>query len=137
MKITFTLLVIILSITTNAQTILGTWKTIDDETGNTKSVVSIYENEGRIYGEITQILTKNKNAICSKCKGDKKNKPILGLKIIEGLRKNADVYEDGTITNPENGKVYKCRLKLEDENTLQVRGYVAFFYKTQYWKPVD
>ena len=137
MKITFTLLVMILSITTYAQTIFGTWKTIDDETGNAKSVVSIYESEGRIYGEITQILTKNKNAICSKCKGDKKNKPILGLKIIEGLRKNANVYEDGTITNPENGKVYKCRLKLEDENTLQVRGYVAFFYKTQYWKRVD
>lgn len=54
------------------------------------------------------------------------------------MEKDDEVYEGGTILNPENGKVYKCRLKLEDDaDTLQVRGYVAFFYKTQYWKRVS
>ena len=138
MKFVFYLLFGLLT-TTNlfSQTILDKWKTIDDETGKAKSIVNIYESEGKVYGEITEILTKNKDAVCSKCKGDKKNKPILGLNIIEGLSKNDDIYEGGTITNPENGKVYNCRLKLKDNSTLQVRGYVAFFYKTQYWKRVD
>ena len=57
--------------------------------------------------------------------------------IIDGLEKNNDLYEGGTILNPNNGKEYKCRLKLEDGNeTIQVRGYVGLFYKTQYWKRV-
>ena len=118
--------------------ILGQWKTIDDETGKEKSIVEIYENNGKIYGKIVEILTEKKKAVCSKCDGDKKDQPILDMVIIEGLEKDDDVYEGGTILNPENGKEYKCRLKIgEDKDTLQVRGYVAFFYKTQYWKRVD
>ena len=121
-----------------SQDILGKWKTIDDETGKEKSIVEIYENNGKVYGRIVEILTKNKNAVCSKCQGDQKNKPILDMVIIQGLEKDDDVYEGGTILNPENGKEYKCRLKIgEDKDTLQVRGYVAFFYKTQYWKRVQ
>ncbi len=122
----------------SAQNIFGKWKTIDDETGETKSIVEIYENNGKVYGKIVDILTDNRDAICSKCEDDKKDKPVLGMVIIDGLKKEDEVYEGGTILNPENGKVYKCRLKIEeDEDTLQVRGYVAFFYKTQYWKRVD
>ncbi|WP_299521240.1 DUF2147 domain-containing protein [Winogradskyella sp.] len=122
----------------SSQSILGKWKTIDDETGNEKSIVEIYEDDGKVYGKIVEILTENKKAVCSKCDGDKKNQPILNMVIIEGLEKDDDVYEGGTILNPENGKEYKCRLKIgEDQDTLQVRGYVAFFYKTQYWKRVN
>jgi len=120
----------------NAQSIFGKWKTIDDETGKEKSIVEIYEKDGKVYGKIIELINpKQKNPLCSKCDGSKKDKPVLGMVIIEGLEKDDDVYNDGTILNPENGKVYSCRLKLDDEkDTLQVRGYVAFFYKTQYWK---
>jgi uncharacterized protein (DUF2147 family) len=113
------------------------WKTIDDETGEAKSVVDIYKYEGKIYGIIIEILDpNNKNSLCEKCKGSKKDKPILTMIIIDGLTKNDDIYEGGTILDPENGKTYKCRLKLDEENKdlLRVRGYLAFFYKTQYWK---
>jgi uncharacterized protein (DUF2147 family) len=136
MKYMLCLLAAMLTTTTIfSQDILGKWKTIDDETGKAKSVIEIYEDNGKIYGKIVEILTEKKKAICSKCDGDKKNQPILGMVIIEGLEKNDEVYEGGTIFNPENGKEYKCRLKIEDApDTLQVRGYVAFFYKTQYWK---
>lgn len=122
----------------SAQDIFGKWKTIDDETGEAKSIVKIYESEGEVYGDIIEILRpKRKNATCDKCEGKDNGKPILGLTIIKGLTKEDEVFEGGTILNPSNGKVYKCRLKLEDNpNTLQVRGYVAFFYKTQYWKRV-
>lgn len=123
----------------NAQTVFGKWVTVDDETGKERSVVEIYENNGKVYGKIIKILNANKqNVKCESCKGDKKNQPILGMVIIEGLVKNDEVYEDGTILNPDNGKLYKCRLKLtENSNQLQVRGYVAFFYKTQYWKKLN
>ena len=101
-----------------SQSILGKWKTIDDETGKEKSIVEIYERNGKVYGKIIKLINPSKsNPTCSKCEGSKKDAPIL---------------------NPENGKEYKCRLKIgEDKDTLQVRGYVAFFYKTQYWKRVS
>lgn len=123
----------------SAQSILGRWKTIDDETGKEKSIVEIYEDNGKIYGKIIKLINpKQKNPLCDKCEGDNKDKPIIGMVIIDGLEKDDDIYDGGNITNPSNGKVYKCRLKIGDnEDTLQVRGYVAFFYKTQYWKRVS
>ncbi len=122
-----------------SQSIFGKWKTIDDETGEEKSIVHIYEKDGKVYGDIVEILNPaKKNSKCTKCSGNKKDKPILGMQIIEGLTKDEEVYEGGKIINPSNGKVYKCQLKLsEDPNKLRVRGYVAFFYKTQYWLRVE
>lgn len=122
----------------SAQSVLGIWKSIDDNTGEARSIVEIYESDGKIYGKIIEILNLEiENPVCYKCEGKNKNQPIVGLIIIDGLTKNDDVYEDGTILNPENGKTYDCRLKFEDdEDSLQVRGYLAFFYKTQYWKRI-
>ena len=122
----------------SSQVIFGKWKTIDDETGDEKSIVEIYENDGKVYGKIIEILNpKKKDNKCTKCEDENKDKPIKDLVVIEGLTQDNDVYDDGTILNPSNGKIYKCRLKLEDDiNTLQVRGYIAFFYKTQYWKRI-
>lgn len=134
-----TLLFVCILSSVNAQSIFGKWKSIDDETGKAKSIIEIYEKDRKVYGKIIEIINKDRaNAVCDACKGDKKNQPILGMRIIEGLELEDDMYEGGTITNPENGKVYKCTLKLtEDSDTLRVRGYVAFFYKTQYWKRVE
>lgn len=124
---------------TTAQSILGKWKTIDNETGKEKSIVKIYEKDGKIYGQVIKLLNpKVENPVCHKCSGDKKNKPILGMHIIEDLSKKDNTYEGGTILNPENGKQYKCSLKLDDDpNKLLVRGYVSFFHKTQYWVRVE
>lgn len=139
MKLKLALVIgLITVINLNGQDIFGKWKTIDDETGEEKSIVNIYEENGKVYGKIVEILNPSrKNALCDKCEDENKNKPILGMKIIDGLEKDDDVYEGGTILNPSNGKIYKCRLKLgEEPGTLRVRGYVAFFYKTQYWQKV-
>lgn len=132
-------LVFCFSLSMNSQNIFGNWKTIDDETGKEKSIVNIFEKDGKVYGKIVEILNpKKKYSKCTDCKGENKGKPILGLQIIEGLSKDDDVYEGGTILNPNDGKTYKCRLKLEDDlDRLQVRGYVAFFYKTQYWERME
>ncbi|PQV46964.1 uncharacterized protein DUF2147 [Jejuia pallidilutea] len=121
------------------QDIFGKWKTIDDKTGEAKSVVKIYEENGKVFGKIVGIVNPNrKNAICEKCEGEDKNKPILGFVLIRDLEKSGNYYEGGTIFDPLRGRQFKCRLALDEDNKdlLQVRGYVAFFYATQYWQRV-
>ncbi len=123
-----------------AQTIFGKWKTVDEDTGEEKSVVEIYEKNGKVYGKIVDIFDSSKRDLpCKFCKGDTYMKPILGLVIIKDLERVGDVYKRGTITNPEDGKTYDCRITLDDDNDdiLQLRGYMAFLYRTQYWKRVN
>lgn len=124
----------------SSQTVLGKWKTIDDETGSPKSVVELYENNGKIYGKVIQILEKGKeDKLCDQCKGDKKNKPIKGMVIISGLSKNDDEWDGGKILDPKSGKEYKCVIILESDNKLKVRGYVgiSLLGRTQYWTRIN
>ncbi len=123
-----------------AQSVVGKWKTIDDETGEAKSVVEIYQQNGKIYGKVVDILNPEKrDGLCEKCKGNRKNKPVLGMQIIDGLTKDDDEYSDGKILDPEKGKEYKCKIWLDEDdgNKLYVRGYIAFFYRTQNWYRVN
>jgi len=139
MRIPKPLIVLCLLVTcfVNAQSeIIGKWKTIDDETGEAKSIVEIYTKGTKIYGKIHQILKESdRNQLCIKCKGEDYNKPIEGMIIIKALQKDGDEYEDGTITDPENGKVYGCKIWVDeaDPNVLNVRGYISFLYRTQQW----
>ena len=120
--------------------IIGKWKTIDDNTNEAKSIVEIYKSGNEYFGKITTILNDaDKDKTCVKCKGNDKNKPIEGLVIIKKLTKNGTIYSDGTITDPENGKTYTCKIWLDEKNgnVLNVRGYIAFFYRTQQWKRIS
>jgi len=120
-----------------AQTAIGKWKTIDDETGKAKSVVEIYESNGKIYGKVVEILDKSKeNKVCEACEGAKKDKPIKGMVILEGLSKKGSSWEGGTILDPTSGKVYKCIISLENKDKLKLRGYVgiSLLGRTQYWE---
>ncbi len=122
-----------------SQTIFGKWTTVDEQTGEEKSIVEIYERDGKVFGKIVEILnSRHKDALCEKCEGDEKNTPVLGLVLMKNMEKQGKYYKNGTIFHPERGKKYKCRITLDDENPdlLQVRGYVAFVYATQYWKRV-
>lgn len=121
-----------------AQSITGQWRTIDEDTGLAKSIIEIYETDGKYFGKIIDIINpKRKNPLCEKCEGENKNKPIKGLVIINDMVLDNDIYEAGTILDPRSGKEYKCHLKIEeDKNKLEVRGYIAFFYRTQYWERV-
>ncbi len=124
-----------------AQSVIGKWKTIDDETGIEKSIVEIYKKDGKLFGKVIEIFDASKrDRICKLCVGDDYNKPVLGLEIIKSMEEaGKNVYKNGTITNPEDGKIYTCRLKLDDNNPnqLEVRGYVAFFFRTQYWVRIE
>lgn len=128
---------ILLSSFVSAQNgIIGKWKTIDDTTGEARSIVEIYKKGDKIYGKIDRILKESdRGQLCKECEGEDYNKPIEGMVIIKGLTKDGNEYEDGTILDPENGKVYRCKIWLEenDPNTLNVRGYIAFLFRTQQW----
>jgi uncharacterized protein (DUF2147 family) len=119
-----------------SQTVIGKWKTIDDETGKAKGIIEIYEKSGKIYGKLVDILEQeHKKKICIKCSGEDKNKPILGMTVIKGLSKEDDEYTNGKILDPKNGKLYKCYITLETKDKLKVRGYIgiSLFGRTQYW----
>ena len=117
----------------------GKWKTIDDETGQAKSIVEVFKKaNGQYYGKITQLLAKPENETCVKCTDDRKNKPLIGLEIIRGLKKSGNEFTGGTITDPKTGKTYKCTITRAG-NKLNVRGYVGFSLigRTQTWHKVN
>lgn len=119
--------------------VLGTWKTIDDETGQPKSIVEIYEKSGKIYGKVIEILdTVHKNDLCTSCSGEDANKPILGLIVIKGLTREGKEYNSGKILDPKNGKLYQCFITLVGNERLKVRGYIgiSLLGRTQYWQRV-
>ena len=140
MKIIFKVLFFLfLSINVWSQSAVGTWKTIDDEDGTVKSHVSIYEENGKLFGKVIKLINPEKT-ICSECKGDKKDKPIEGMQIIWDLKKEeSNLWKGGKILDPKNGKEYKCKIELVDSKTLNVRGFIGFslFGRTQTWYRVE
>ena len=141
MKQLFTLLFCITAMTSmQSQSVIGKWKTIDDATGEAKSIVEVFSKSGKIYAKVVDILDPaTKNNLCKQCSGEDKNKPILGLTIIKGLSKDGSEYNSGEILDPKNGKLYKCALALESKDKLKVRGYIGFSLlgRTQYWHRVN
>ena len=118
-----------------SQTIFGKWRTVDGVSGEEKSIVEIYERDGKVFGKIVDILNPmERDALCEKCEGLEKNKPVLGLELIKNMEPDGKYYRKGTIFDPEHGKKFRCRMALTDDpDVLQVRGYIAFLYATQYW----
>ena len=121
----------------HAQSVLGKWKTVDDETGETKAIVELYEKSGKLYGKVVDILNeKRKKAVCSKCEGKFKDQPVLGMNIIDGFSKdNEGQYKGKRLTDPSKGLTVRGKVWLnpDDSSKLMVRGYLAFFYRTQTW----
>ena len=121
---------------------VGLWKTIDDKDGIAKSEVRIVETTGVISGKVEKILDPEAKPgeLCVECKDERKDQPILGMEILRGLKKTdgKDVWEEGKILDPENGKTYKPRLApIEGGKKLQVRGYIGPFFRTQIWQRVQ
>lgn len=117
--------------------VTGRWVTVDDASGLEKSEVLLYVKNDKLYGKIQKLLlTEDQGAKCTKCKGKEKDQPIAGLLIINGLEQKGSAWTSGDILDPKSGKRYRCVIKLEDKNTLLVRGYlgIAAFGRTQTWK---
>jgi len=136
MKLSLSIVVFFIFQVSFSQTIFGKWKTIDDETGKEKGIVEIFEKNGKIFGRIVDILDiEHKHHKCEKCEGEDKNKPILGLTIIKGMKKNGSEYEGGKVLDPKNGKSYHCKISLDGKDKLIVRGYIGIplFGRSQTW----
>ena len=106
----------------------GFWTTIDDSTGEAKSVVQVYKHNGKVYGRVVELLL-NKTATANI-----PGKPsTLGLDIIWDLKKDGDEYNGGKVLDPEKGSVYRCSM-WRDGDTLKMRGKLGIFFRTQTWK---
>ncbi|MEM1216078.1 MAG: DUF2147 domain-containing protein [Bacteroidota bacterium] len=124
------------SFTLQAQSPVGVWKTIDDESGKARSKVEIYESGGKLYGKIIDLLLKPDDTLCDECKGDKKDKPVVGMVIVEDMEPYEDYWKNGTILDPASGSTYGCSIWFEDGKTdeLQVRGkHWTGLFRTQTW----
>lgn len=130
-----------LSTSTFAQlSVIGKWKTIDDNTGKERSVVEIFEKGSKVYGKITKLYRdkgEDPDPICDECEeeDDRYKKKIIGMEIIRDMKKAGAELAEGTIMDPDNGKIYRCKIWVEG-NELKVRGYLGPFYRTQTWLPV-
>jgi uncharacterized protein (DUF2147 family) len=117
---------------------VGLWKAIDDKDGTVKSEIRIVETNGVLSGKVERILDPNAKPgeRCGDCQDERKDQAILGMEILRGLKKadDKDVWEGGNILDPKTGKIYRATVTpIEGGQKLQMRGYIAFFYRTQTW----
>jgi len=125
----------------HSQDAVGKWKTVDDQTGKERSIVEIYQEGDQYFGKILKVIPApgdDPDPICTECKGKKKGQKVNGLVIIENMVLDDDGgLDDGKILDPENGKVYDCKIWVAEDGTLKVRGYLLFLYRTQTWLPYE
>lgn len=136
-------LFLLASVSWSQDPVLGQWHTIDDETGEVKSLVTLSVIEdGTMIGVITKVLTADAgDGLCDQCEGDMKDQPIEGMQFIWGFKKNAEgEWQEGRLLDPESGEVYRGNITITDNpEKLDVRGYVGFslFGRTQTWNKVS
>ena len=119
----------------------GLWKTVDDSTKKDKSLVRIVETNGVYSGKVEKIIDPEspKDATCKECSDERKDKPVLGMTLIRNVRQNdgdKGIWDGGDILDPNNGKVYRVRLKpIDGGSKLEVRGYIGtpMLGRTQTW----
>lgn len=115
---------------------VGLWRTIDDATQQPKALVRIVDQGGALVGRIEKILTAQADAVCEQCTDERKGKPVQGMTILTGLKPSGEEWTGGEVLDPNNGKVYKARIKLADAGRkLELRGYVGVpaLGRTQTW----
>jgi uncharacterized protein (DUF2147 family) len=120
-------------------TLTGLWKSIDDNTGKPTSLIRISEIEGEFQGKIEKIFPdpgESANPLCEKCEDELKNQPVVGMTILKGMRRDGTDYSGGQVLDPDNGKIYRGKMKLiEGGNKLILRGYVGIplLGRSQVW----
>jgi hypothetical protein len=126
----------------NAQStdsVLGVWKTIDEKTNQPSSLIRLDEKNGELIGTVTELIpTPGETLVthCNLCKDERKGKPIIGMIIMKGLKRTSPgVWSGGEILDPEEGEVYKVKITLVNDKTLDVRGYIGIplLGRTQAW----
>lgn len=126
----------------NAQStdpVLGIWKTIDQKTNQASSLIRLDEKNGELIGTVIELIPTPGEILvthCNLCKDDRKGKPITGMVIMKGLKRSSPgVWSGGEILDPEEGEIYKVKITLVNDKTLDVRGYIGIplLGRTQAW----
>lgn len=139
-RILFFAVTLLFSVTLFAQNpLLGEWITVDDATGEQKSIVRIYQaDNGKYYGTIIQLLEENgETAVCTECTDEDHNKPIVGLTIIRDMQLKDNELRGGKVLDPDNGKFYYAKVYLKD-GKLILRGSLdkaGLLGRSQTWLP--
>ena len=111
----------------------GLWNTFD-KAGTLQSTVEVNIVDGKLYATVTTIYNQpEQNPLCEKCEGDLYGKPVIGMEVINGLSLKKNIWQKGTVLDPETGGIYKGRVWLEGD-VLSVRGYLGFVYQTKIWQ---
>ena len=117
----------------------GVWRTIDDNSNKVRSLVRIVEVNGELQGIVEKTFPapgEDPAPVCKKCEGDRHDKPVIGMTIMWGMKKDGNEWAGGTILDPDNGKTYRCKLTLADDGkSVNVRGFIglSLFGRTQTW----
>jgi uncharacterized protein (DUF2147 family) len=116
----------------------GSWRTVDDETGQAKAIIRIVERDGRLDGRIETLLRPDAERYCGKCQGERRDKALVGMVILWDLRPDGAEWTGGQILDPATGKTYRARARLRKDGTLEVRGFlgVSLVGRTQLWHRV-
>lgn len=135
-------------VSVNGKDCIGVWKTVDDETGRTKSHVQIFKKGDKYHAKIIKLLDPQTlkdsgkesfdQITCDKCPSDHgKGQKMHGLEMIWDMEKGSDKWSGGKIMDPKKGKIYTCTMWMDDSDSngdqLSIRGWVGFFYRTQTW----
>ena len=116
---------------------VGRWRSYDEKTGQPKSIIEITEVNGELQGKVERAFSPpapSPNPLCDKCSGDRKNKPVVGMQMLWGMKKNGDEYSGGQLLDLETGRELRGRVKVVDGGKkLEVRGSVGPFSRTVTW----
>ena len=119
--------------------VIGVWKTVDEKTNQPSSLIRIDEHNGELIGTVLELIPQPGEILvthCNLCKDERKGKPIVGMVVMKGLKKDkAGYWSGGEILDPEEGDIYKVKIATDDGKVLRVRGYIGFSLigRTQIW----
>lgn len=104
--------------------------------GKERSQVEIFEKDGIYYGKIVKLTSLPENALCTKCKKERKDKPLMGMLMLWNLKKEAGRYVEGKIYDVEAGKEYKCSIAQITPDRLKITASLLFLSESHYWTRV-
>jgi len=134
-----TALMLVSNLVAAAGTPVGVWRSIDDKTKQERSIIRISEENGALKGVVEKLFDQpgdDPAHLCKECKDERKDKPIIGMTILWGLKKDGESWGGGEILDPHNGKIYRCKMTLsEDGKSLNVRGFIgiSLIGRSQTW----